>query len=281
MTHPVQPLRLPPRHAPAQMSPEERPDRRPDKGPDEQPDRENTAAPQGRSPAPPPHQIPAVILAGGRGSRMGGADKALLHYGAARLVDHVAARLAAQTGPLAISANGEAARFAPLDLPVLPDPLPDFPGPLAGILAGMGWAAGLGADWLISVAVDSPVFPGDLVARLAAGPGGASGLATTGGLGTVAAPCPAPEQNGQTGQNEQNLRFALAEDAGGRLHPTFGLWPVAKRHALREALERGERKMALWAEENGAIRVRFSDGKAFFNINQAEDLSRAHSLPRG
>lgn len=88
---------------------------------------------------------PAVILAGGRASRMGGGDKVLLELQGKPLLGHVIERLRPQVGAIAISANGDPARFAGFGLRVLPDEMPDHPGPLAGILAGMDWAAGLGA----------------------------------------------------------------------------------------------------------------------------------------
>lgn len=179
----------------------------------------------------------AVILAGGRGTRMGGMDKAMLPFGDMRMVDHVAARIGQQVAHLAINANGDPARFAPLDLPVLPDPLPDHPGPLAGIIAGMDWAAALGASHVISVAVDTPYFPVDLVAR----------LSTAG--------------------------FALAQSSDdGRMHPTFGNWPVALRDSLFAALQRGERKMGLWAQQAGASPLPFPQAQAFHNINTPNDI---------
>ena len=94
---------------------------------------------------------PAIILAGGRSTRMGGGDKGLREVGGQRLIDRVIARIAPQCGVIALNANGDPARFADLGLPVLPDSLPDHPGPLAGVLAGMDWAASLGAEAVISV----------------------------------------------------------------------------------------------------------------------------------
>ena len=118
--------------------------------------------------------VPGVILAGGLATRMGGGDKGLKVVAGKRLLDHVIARLVPQCGPLAINANGDPARFAEFGLPVLADSLPDYPGPLAGVLAGLDWAAGLGAEAIVTVAADTPFFPADLVARLqaAAGPSG-------------------------------------------------------------------------------------------------------------
>ena len=113
--------------------------------------------------------VPGVILAGGLATRMGGGDKCLLELASRPLLAHVIERLAPQAGPLALNANGDPARFAPFGLPVLPDSVPGFPGPLAGVLAGLDWAQALGAAQIVTVAADTPFFPTDLVARLQAG----------------------------------------------------------------------------------------------------------------
>jgi molybdopterin-guanine dinucleotide biosynthesis protein A len=187
---------------------------------------------------------PAVILAGGGGRRMGGADKALLPLLGRPLLAHVAGRIAPQAGALALNANGDPARFARFGLPVLPDPVADA-GPLAGVLAAMGWAAGQGAGAVVTVAVDTPFFPADLVAGLsAAGP------------------------------------FAIAADTDGRAHPVFGLWPVGLRDELAAALARGARRVGDWAEAEGAARAVFP-AAAFLNVNVPEDLSRAEARLSG
>ncbi|MDK3017228.1 molybdenum cofactor guanylyltransferase MobA [Pseudodonghicola flavimaris] len=193
-----------------------------------------------------------VILAGGQASRMGGGDKALLDLGGRPLLAHAIDRLEPQVAGLALNANGDLARFARFGLPVLPDPMPGHPGPLAGILAGLDWAADQGAETIVTVAVDTPFFPGDLVPQLLLG-------AETGGHG-----------------------LALAESEGG-LQPTFGLWPVALRDDLRQALAAGTRKLRVWALDHGAARVRFPGPRfdPFFNLNTPEDLARARDLLRG
>lgn len=186
---------------------------------------------------------PAVILAGGLARRMGGGDKGRLTVGGRPLIGHVIARLRPQAGPLALNANGDPARWGDLDLPVLPDTVPDHPGPLAGVLAGMDWAAGQGADAVLSAAADTPFLPGDLGVGLAraAGPSG----------------------------------LALAR-AGGRPQPTFGLWPVALRDDLRAALSAGTRKILAWTDRHGAGYADFPEA-AFFNVNTPEDLAAAEA----
>jgi molybdenum cofactor guanylyltransferase len=188
---------------------------------------------------------PGVILAGGQSRRMGGGDKGMLSLGDKSLIERVIARLSPQVAHMAINANGDATRFAKLGLPVLPDPLPDFPGPLAGILAAMDWAFGLGAPAVVTVAADTPFFPADLVARLQQADGPA-------GFG-VAATSTAPDW-----------------------HPTFGLWPVSLRHALRSDLCAGQRKVILWAQQHGAKPALFdATDDPFFNINTPDDLAQA------
>ena len=189
--------------------------------------------------------LAAVILAGGRATRMGGGDKCLLILRGRPLLAHLLDRLTPQAAPIALNANGDPARLAAFGLPVLPDPVPGQPGPLAGVLAGMDWAASLGLPGLLTVAGDTPFPPPDLAARLrAAGP------------------------------------FALAaspdESGASRLHPTVGLWPVALRGPLRAAVQAGERRVGHWALANGAVRVDFPERPdPFVNFNTPEDLSRA------
>jgi molybdopterin-guanine dinucleotide biosynthesis protein A len=196
-----------------------------------------------------PGSIPAIILAGGRASRMGGGDKGLLILADRPMLSHVIARIAPQVGALALNANGPADRFASFELPVLPDSVPNLPGPLAGVLAGMDWAASLGATSVITVAADTPFFPQTLVVRL-----------------------------GQSG-----LRLAASKDADGTLrqHPTFGCWPVELRNKLRQDLVNGMRRVGLWAAAQGAELVEFPSIPTFdpfFNINTPEDLARAEAL---
>ena len=194
-------------------------------------------------------QIFGVILAGGRGSRIGGADKAFLSLGGQPLVGHAIARLSPQVAALAINANGDGGRFARFGVPVLSDPVAGWPGPLAGVLAGLDWAASEGADGVVSVAVDTPFFPGDLVPRLRM----------------------ACDQSGQP--------IALARTATG-WHPTFGLWPVTLRAALRAALVADQRRVLSVAQVLGAGFADFPDTApdGFFNINTEHDLAQAEAF---
>lgn len=202
-------------------------------------------------------RIAGVILAGGRATRMGGADKALLQLGRATLLEHVIARLAPQCGGLALSANGDPARFARFGLPVLPDPLDGFKGPLAGVLAGLDWAAAQGVGAIVTAAADSPFLPLDLVARL-------ERAARHEGTG---------------------LALAASPDAAGdpRRHPTFGLWPVALRDILRAELAAGQRRVGEWAQRHGAAIAVFEGGDPdpFLNVNTPQDLERARALQAG
>lgn len=191
-----------------------------------------------------------VILAGGRASRMGGGDKTLLGVGGRSLLARAVARLAPQAAALAISANGDPARLAGFGLPVLADGMAGFPGPLAGILAGMDWAAADGASHVLSVAADTPFFPADLGARLAATGAPIALAATTG------------------------------PDGAPRPHPTFGLWPVALREDLRAALAAGRRRVLIWARENGAAEAVFPAAPfdPFFNVNAPDDIAGAERI---
>lgn len=193
-----------------------------------------------------------VILAGGRATRMGGGDKSLRRVGGQRLIEHVIGRLAPQCSALAISANGDPARLSEFRLPVLPDSLPDHPGPLAGVLAGLDWAAAQGATAIVTAAADTPFFPEDLVTRLmaSAGPSG--------------------------------LCLAASIDHAGQVqrHPTFGLWPVALRQDLHAILIGGSRKVTTWADRHGAGQAVFCNGPfdPFFNVNTPEDIATAEAL---
>lgn len=206
-----------------------------------------------------------VILAGGLATRMGGGDKGLLSLGGQSLLSRVIDRLSQQVAGLALNANGDAARFAGLGLPVVADTVPGFAGPLAGVLAGLDWAAEQGAEAIVTAAADTPFFPTDLVSRLAAAAEGQAHplvLATT------------PKSGDEV----------LKSGGKGRVnrHPTFGLWPVALRDDLRAALTGGLRKVVLWTDQHGGREALFAAEPfdPFFNVNTPEDLARAEALLR-
>ncbi|MBW0148522.1 molybdenum cofactor guanylyltransferase MobA [Marinobacter arenosus] len=186
----------------------------------------------------------AVILAGGLASRMGGGDKGRLMLGDQSLIERVIDRITPQVEAVVLNANGDLSRFEDLELPVVADSVPGYAGPLAGVLAGMDWAAQHGYDWLISVAADTPSFPLDLTERL----------------------------------SEHNTPVVLAatpDPTRGRVpQPTFGRWQVALRHDLRAALNDGVRKIRQWTQAQGETLVIFGEDD-FFNINTPEDLAWA------
>ncbi len=198
-------------------------------------------------------EIAAVVLAGGLARRMGGGDKALLPLGGRPLLAHVLARITPQVGPVVLNANGDPARFAGFGLPVVADPMPDHPGPLAGVLAGLDWAAAQapGVTTLLSVTADAPFLPIDLVARL---------------LAARAAAC---------------VPMACAA-SGGFTHPPIALWPLALRAELRAALVGGERKIDRWTARHGCASAAWPDQPVdpFFNANTPEELSLAEALLR-
>ncbi len=202
-----------------------------------------------------------VILAGGLATRMGGGDKALLPLGGRPLLGHVIERLQPQVAALALNANGDAARFESTGLPVIADSIPGFAGPLAGVLAGLDWAAEQGAEAIVTVAADTPFFPCDLVPRL---------LLTAEGQ-THPLVLAATKGDAQT---KSKSRSGLIR------HPTFGLWPVALRDDLRAALQGGLKKVVLWTDKHGGRECLFPSDPfdPFFNVNTPEDLTRAEEL---
>ncbi len=182
---------------------------------------------------------------------MGGGDKGLLELGGETLLQRVIDRLAPQVVELALNANGDAARFAPYGLPVLPDTIAGFAGPLAGVLAGLDWAAARGHSHIVTAAADTPFFPCDLVPQLLLNASQPIVLAAT----------PDPER-------------------GLARHPTFGLWPVDLRDDLRSALSDGVRKVVQWTDRHGTAMAAFpaEPFDPFFNVNSPEDMAAAEAL---
>ena len=194
-----------------------------------------------------------AILAGGLARRMGGGDKALRTVGGQAVLARLITRLAPQVTRLILNANGDPARFGSFGLPMVGDDVPDRPGPLAGVLAGLDWAARFmpGVPWVVTAPGDAPFLPEDFVARLHDGLGGA---------------------------------VLACAASGGRTHPVAALWPVALRHDLRRALmEEGVRKVGAYVGRHGAAVVEWPVGHVdpFFNVNTPADLADADRLAAG
>ncbi|HEU5273464.1 MAG TPA: molybdenum cofactor guanylyltransferase MobA [Xanthobacteraceae bacterium] len=193
-----------------------------------------------------------LVLAGGLARRMGGGDKALLRIGAATILDRVLERLAPQCSRIILNANGDPSRFAFTRLPVVADDVPDFAGPLAGMLAGLDWAAAHAPDiaWVASVPGDCPFLPRDLVTRLHAA------------------------------RTAENRPLACARSGDWR-HPVVGIWPVALRHDLRRAVaEEGLHKIEVWTGRHGVAIADWPTAPVdpFFNVNTPADAAEAERL---
>ncbi len=206
-------------------------------------------------PSSSPNQTTAgILLAGGRSSRMGGGDKPLLDLGGVPILARVIASLRPQCDALLINANGDPARFAAYGLPIVADNVPDYAGPLAGILAGLDFIAAYlpEARFAVSVAGDTPFLPSDLVARL------------------------------HLAREQDDTELACARSSG-RAHPVVALWPIAIREDLRKALV-GEdiRKVTRFLERHS---LTYADWPVepfdpFLNINEPADIKAAEEISR-
>jgi molybdenum cofactor guanylyltransferase len=197
-------------------------------------------------------EVVGTILAGGLARRMGGGDKGLIRVSGEPILKHVTDRLKPQVDALILNANGDPARFGAFGLPVSPDPVEGYPGPLAGVLAGLEWTARErgGAGFVVTAAGDTPFLPRDLVARLMAA--------------MVA----------------EDAEMAVAA-SGGRSHPVFALWPVRLAEPLRRAIvEEDIRKVDRFTARYRVATAAFADQPIdpFFNINAPEDLVEAERL---
>lgn len=193
-----------------------------------------------------------VLLAGGLARRMGGGDKPLLTVGGSTILDRVIAILRPQCEALILNANGDPARFEATGLPVVPDDVPGFAGPLAGILAGLDWAATHRPDveWVVSAAADSPFLPEDFVARL------------------------------HKARQESGMPLAQAQ-TGEQTYPVNALWKVSLRGDLRHALvEEDMRKIDRWTARHGVASAIWPAVPVdpFFNANTPEELAEAEKL---
>jgi len=192
-----------------------------------------------------------VILAGGRARRMGGIDKGHIRIGGATILERVLMRLRGQCAHLVLNANAESGRFA-IDVPTVADSVADFPGPLAGILAGLDFAAVQTPEiaWVVSVPGDCPFLPHDLVPRL------------------------------HQARHAIGATLACASSAGRR-HPVVGLWPVGLREALRHALtQEGAHKVGEWSARYPLAVAEWPTEPLdpFFNVNTPEDVAEAERL---
>ena len=193
-----------------------------------------------------------LVLAGGLARRMGGGDKALIEIGGRAILDRVIATMTPQCDGIILNANGDPARFARFALPVVPDDIPDFAGPLAGILAGLDWMAANRPDlaWMASVPGDCPFLPSDLVARL------------------------------HDARERAGTPLACAKSGDWR-HPVAGLWPVELRTDLRRALvDEDLHKIEVWTARHGIAIAEWPDRPVdpFFNVNTPEDRARADDV---
>ena len=195
-----------------------------------------------------------LVLAGGLARRMGGGDKALIQIGGVAILDRVLDRLHGPCAAIVLNANGDPARFARYGLPVVADSIPDYAGPLAGILAGLDWAVVNmpGTEWLVSVPGDCPFLPRDLVERLHAA------------------------------RAAHNTPLACARSGEWR-HPVVGLWRVDLREDLRHALAvEGLRKIEIWTATHGVAIAAWPDQPfdPFFNVNTPEDAATADRVAK-
>jgi molybdopterin-guanine dinucleotide biosynthesis protein A len=200
--------------------------------------------------------VTGVVLAGGLSRRMGGGDKGLLELAGRPMLNHVVCRLRPQVGAMVVNANGDPARFAPLGLPVVPDTIGGYVGPLAGVLAGMRWSVANAptARWIVTAPGDAPLLPSDLVGRMIEAVEGRPGA------------------------------IALAQ-SHGELHPVIGLWPVALAQDLEEQLGNGVRKVLHWTDQHGTVAVAFPPARVcgldidpFFNANTPQELDQLRKM---
>ena len=194
-------------------------------------------------------EIPAVILSGGQSRRMDGNDKAFLPISDQNLLEMVVGRLKLQTPKVAINTNSNNPKYVQHGLPILKDHFEGFWGPLSGILVAMSWANDMGYKKVATVAVDTPLFPENLLEKL--------------------------DQKIKLSNSDIVFAASVSEHKRGKvLHPVFGLWKTFLFEDLRKQLEKGVRKITFWSERHKASSVCFSDERIdpFFNINTPQDI---------
>lgn len=189
-------------------------------------------------------QITGVVLAGGRGSRMGGVDKGLQNHQGIPLALHALLRLQPQVGELMINANRNLGAYESMGVPVWPDAQSDFPGPLAGVLVALERCE---TPYLVTVPCDTPNFPLDLVARLA------HALAA----------------------EDADIAMAATREGGEvAAQPVFCLLKAELLESLVKYLQSGQRKIDRWTAQHRVATVVFDDASAFDNANTTEELQR-------
>ncbi|MHA7601909.1 molybdenum cofactor guanylyltransferase MobA [Alicycliphilus sp. T452] len=197
------------------------------------------------------HDITGLILAGGRGSRMGGVDKGLQNFRGMPLALHALMRLSPQVGGVMINANRNLPAYESFGVPVWPDGLADYAGPLAGFLCGLERCA---TPWLLTVPCDTPLFPADLARRLAA---------AAAAQGADIAMAAAPEQEGDGGTRV-------------RTQPVFCLLRTSLLESLERFTQEGGRKIDRWTAQHPCAIVAFGqpgdDPLAFRNANTLAEL---------
>jgi molybdopterin-guanine dinucleotide biosynthesis protein A len=191
-----------------------------------------------------PTDITGLILAGGRGSRMGGVDKGLQNHQGMPMALHALLRLGPQVGHLLINANRNLGAYEAMGAPVWPDALPDYAGPLAGFLAGLEHCE---TPYLVTVPCDSPLFPTDLVQRLA--------LAIEAGNADIA-------------------MAATLEDGRLQVQPVFCLMRATLLESLVSFTQSGQRKIDRWTAMHRCVEVCFDDPQAFANANTLAELQQ-------
>jgi molybdenum cofactor guanylyltransferase len=190
------------------------------------------------------NQITGLVLAGGKGSRMGGVDKGLQLHSGTPLAQHALLRLRPQVAKVLLNANRNQATYDAFGAPVWPDALPDQPGPLAGFLTGLAHCE---TDYLVTVPCDTPHFPEDLVARLAQA----------------------------MADNDADIAMAATNSANGvQVQPVFCLMKASLKDSLAQFTASGQRKIDKWTATHRCIEVLFDDELAFFNANTAEELKQ-------
>ncbi len=186
--------------------------------------------------------ITGLVLAGGRGSRMGGVDKGLQDHRGTPLALHALRRLRPQVGTAMLSANRNLPDYEAMGVPVWSDSIEGYAGPLAGLLTGLEHAR---TDWLVTVPCDTPDFPPDLVDRLA---------------------------EAATAQGAEIAMAATREDGELRAQPVFCLLRAGLAPSLLAFLQAGERKFGKWTAQHRMVQVAFDDAAAFFNANTSDEL---------